>query len=229
MACLHGRLEIFLLLINCIPIDYNIDILTTWLYSACESGNITLSKLIIDIIIDKVGEDRVNFDHCLEFSYFSGNMDIITFFTQYAPSEFSHALYGACKSGNIELIEFVIDKYPTKCVWNEGLCGACYGGHMNIIEMMITRGANDWDMAMRGACHGGHMEIVEIMIEKGASDWNNCVISGWTGGDRIDIVKFLVNKGATNYGICLVYACLCGDLEFVKILIKAQLILNKDY
>lgn len=65
-----------------------------------------------------------------------------------------YAMLGACKSGNMDLIDLVIKKSNNdrssifrndevdQKMWNYGLCGARAGGHTNIMELMVARGGH---------------------------------------------------------------------------------------
>lgn len=53
---------------------------------------------------------------------------------------------------------------------------ACYRGHREIVELLISKGANDWNLGLANACFGRsseHQEIVELMISKGANNWTH--------------------------------------------------------
>ena len=84
--------------------------------------------------------------------------------------EWNDALLEACKIGNKEIVELMIEKGADN--WNYGLFGACEGGNKEIVELIIGKGANNWNCGLKGACEGGNKEIIELMIEKGAEDWD---------------------------------------------------------
>ena len=84
--------------------------------------------------------------------------------------EWDDALEEACKIGNKEIVELMIEKGADN--WNRGLYGACKGGNKENVELMIEKGANCWNEGLCGACERGNKEIVEMMIEKGANDWD---------------------------------------------------------
>ena len=56
--------------------------------------------------------------------------------------------------------------------WNDALYEACKIGNKEIVEMMIEKGADNWNQGLYGACEGGNKEIIEMMIEKGANNLN---------------------------------------------------------
>jgi len=52
--------------------------------------------------------------------------------------------------------------------WNDGLYGACVSGDLDLVNTMIGKGANDWDSGLQGAYLGGHIDIINMMLKKGA-------------------------------------------------------------
>ena len=83
--------------------------------------------------------------------------------------------------------------------WNDALYEACKIGNKEIVEMMIEKGANDWNYALIGACKGGNKEIVELMIEKGANDWNWGLEYACKGGNNTryhNVCNRLCNDGS---------------------------------
>ena len=76
--------------------------------------------------------------------------------------------------------------------WNDALLEACKIGNKEIVELMIEKGGSDWNGGLKcacyggliGACKGGNKEIVELMIEKGADNWNEGLSYACQGGNR---------------------------------------------
>ncbi len=71
-----------------------------------------------------------------------------------------------CKNNDVITIRKMIklDLY-----WDFGLWGACRSGNMDIVKLMIEKGANNWNWGLDIACAGGHLDCVKLMIEKGAT------------------------------------------------------------
>ena len=109
--------------------------------------------------------------------------------------KWNDALYEACKIGNKEIVELMIEKGAND--WNKGLYGACEGGNKEIIELMIEKGADDWNYGLIGACRGGYKEIVGLMIEKGADNLNEGLQIACIGGYK-EIAKIMKQKGGNN-------------------------------
>ena len=112
--------------------------------------------------------------------------------------KWNNALYEACKIGNKEIVELMIEKGANN--WNYGLFGACFGGNKETIDLMIEKGANNWNYALYWACFGGNKEIVELMIEKGADNWNYGLRTACEGGNK-EIAKIMKHKGGNINGV----------------------------
>ena len=57
---------------------------------------------------------------------------------------------------------------------NWGLWGACRSGHIDLVELMISRGADDLNGRLKIACHMGHRYLVKYLIQKGATECRKC-------------------------------------------------------
>ena len=110
--------------------------------------------------------------------------------------KWNNALYEACKIGNKEIVEMMIEKGAND--WNRGLEFACKGGNKEIVEMVIEKGADDWNWGLCCACEVGNKEIVEIMIEKGADNLNEGLRSACEVGNK-EIVELMIEKGANTW------------------------------
>ncbi len=104
-------------------------------------------------------------------------------------------LYKACKNGDREQVDKLIEKGATDWGWNLGLSGACEGGHLGLVNFMIEKGATMWDGGLDGACYGGHLELANLMIEKGATNWSWGLWGACKGG-QLELANFMIEKGA---------------------------------
>lgn len=91
---------------------------------------------------------------------------------------------------------------------NFGLYGACISGNMEMIEYLIKRGATDWNKGLYGGCMGNHNFVVNRMIELGANNYDNALIM-ICGTDNIEIAKTLISHGAkcANIGVSMMCGC----------------------
>ena len=129
-----------------------------------------------------------------------GNTECVKLFISSSINlNWNDGLYYACRSGNIEIVELLIQKGANH--WNWGLYGACKGGNIKIVHLMISKGADHWNFGLCEACSGGNIEIVYLMMEKGADDWNLGLFGACLGGN-IKIADLMMQRGATRCNWC---------------------------
>jgi hypothetical protein len=80
--------------------------------------------------------------------------------------DWNACLYGACRSGDVGLVDLVIKQGANN--WDRGMRGACAGGHPEAAVLMIIRGATRWDDGLYHACNGEHPRLIKLMITHGA-------------------------------------------------------------
>jgi len=167
------------------------------MYRACKGGSRRLVDLIINEIYSRKSE---RLDH-LERNWNKG-------------------LSGACKGGNIELVNLMIAKGANN--WNLGLRSACKGGNAELANLMISKGAKDWDSGLFDACRGGNIELVNLMIEKGATYWDNG-LRGACQGTNKEIVELMITKGATKISYGISSALYYRQTEILELLIEKDI------
>ena len=75
---------------------------------------------------------------------------------------------------------------------NRGIANACKNGHIDIVKLMISKGADDWDLGLVYACEGGSVIIVKLMIEI------KNIEKSFEGTSIIKGVSTTFEKGKTN-------------------------------
>lgn len=141
---------------------------------------------------------------------------------------FENCLQHACQSGNIHLVNFIINKGVKN--WNFGLNGACIGGHIEIVKYMISKGANQLDHALVYACKGGHTKIAEFIAEQGATDWNTGLVNACYHG-HVEMVKYIASKKINTAWVwcsCLFGACHINCLEIVQIVFDNITVITEE-
>ena len=126
----------------------------------------------------------------------------------------SSAFIIACKSGNLEMVKYLLDKYTHEI--NDGLETACYEGHLEIVKYLVEHGADNFN---DGLCSTGHLKIAEYLVECGANDFNKALHNACLMG-RLDIAKYLVKCGANNFNDGSCSACYGDQLDTVKYMIE---------
>jgi ankyrin repeat protein len=151
-----------------------------------------------------------------------GNLELVNLMIDLGGHDWNWGLMGACRGGHLELANLMIEHGANDRNW--GLMGACRGGHLEIVNLMIEHGANDWNWGLQSACYGGHLELANLLIEHGATDWNMGLVGACKGG-HLDIVNLMLDRGEANdFEDGLEYACrLGGNLELARYMIRLMI------
>lgn len=118
-------------------------------------------------------------------------------------------IYHACKSGNKELVENLINNsdYSFMVLYNcwpyENLIGrciynSCYLGNLEIVELLIEKCmSNNLDEYLYGSCRGGHLNIINYIIDKGATNFNWGIL-GAIENNHMEIAEYMASLGAST-------------------------------
>jgi len=148
------------------------------LFAACQSGNISIVKLILGkYIID----NPYNSYWCSYYACKSGNVEMVKFICNTVITDFKlHiGITGACKSGNVEILKYLVEQYK-ELILNLNhsrislLHEACYGGNMDCINYAIECGSHNWNSGFGGACQGSKNYLFPFLYEKGATKCETC-------------------------------------------------------
>ena len=63
---------------------------------------------------------------------------------------------------------------------NFAMNAAGFSGNLKLFELVLSKGANNFNMGLSGACQGGNINLVELMVDKGASKWSLALLGGYT-------------------------------------------------
>lgn len=255
-ACLGGHINIFDVLYEYNhDFIYNVTSFRIVLKYAFMGGNWKLIKKlenIYDNIIysDNVGDNKAayemrgeteedNMTSNILTACESGKLEIVDIYIKYIGSDkylLCSCLYNACKSGCLDLVNFILDildnledtledslEYSSEdnfynsesepVNWDECLSKACESGNLELVNLCISKGATNWNYGLNGACQGGYIEIVKFMISKGAianKQTNNCMRHAlWYAGNRgnLEVIKYLIDNEADEYDECMIGAC----------------------
>lgn len=126
-----------------------------------------------------------------------------------------------CTNGHIEIVRSMIKKNLITN-YSNALYTACKIGHIGIIQLMIETGKlknDDYNIGLYGACHSGNIEIIQLMIEKGANKYNSGLCHGCLYGN-IKSVRLMIEKGANNYNDGLHDSCINENTQLIQLLIE---------
>lgn len=237
-ACKAGHVDIVKAIISSInTYDYGSDTF----YSACEGGNIEITKLIYALC--KLSNGVKNMSKLLYYGIGGaccyGNINVVKFYMhelQKYPNILKRHIdtyfINACESGNIELVHYIMRENSNSCKiyfpFNFSLRRACIGGNLEIVKLLLENGAICDSYIVLLACKAGNIEIVELLLTKCVKSGkrvvltDNCLISACEG-KNIKMVEFLINKGLTNWGDCFRKACEINCFEIMELMIvKSQ-------
>lgn len=211
------------------------------LNQACEIGNVTIVKLLVQHINTtdpyNIYYTRYINNKTIDYAFEGGNheiicmiLDILRRYNSNIIEQLLKGLYGACRGGNLEIFltyKNKLEKLDSKIVdsifINTCLGEACYSGNLDLVQLIISYGANNWNDGLAKACLGCHLEIIKFMLLKGASvNWLNKNISLYyiCKNNDVDIVEFFMEN--YNYksesGLC--DACRSGNMKIVELMTK---------
>lgn len=141
---------------------------------------------------------------------------------QELPDDFAQtlvALIDACRAGNLEALERLLEEHPTLINARHGsfersaLHAAAIHGRRPVVELLLRRGANaaqrdagDNAYALHFAAEEGHLEIVKLLVEAGADvqgsgDGHALDVIGWATCFRRTqraVAEYLLARGAQH-------------------------------
>ena len=127
----------------------------------------------------------------------------------------------AAKKGHLEIVKWMMEKFPLKGYINEYLFDACSNGRLGLVKYLIENGAKV--IGLTTAARNGHYAIVQYLVEHGANiNANNPLKSASIRGSS-KIVKYFIENGADIHAeddIALKYAVQYNNLDLVKFLVE---------
>lgn len=211
---------------------------------AFQGGNVNIISKVIEIVNnlpDKPLNNKLLWDHAVVCACEGGKLDIFKLYVSRTTCDINFYILcfeKACKSGNIDLVYFIIEHYKKNLnlEWNWVKLGetafknACSSGNFDIIDLIIDntptcyesfecdcgRNCNiDFYEGMIGASSSNQIQVVYYMIENGARNWTKCLNAACSGG-HIEIVKFMIKKGAYIHDNTICVACENGYVDIFR-------------
>lgn len=189
------------------------------LYEACSDKKIDVARAILSTVRKFKRSDyplSIIRDVCS-----AGSIELYQLALQKMPTTYitstlwDNALYGACYSGNMDLIKII-----PSTEYDFGLEGACLGGHLEAAQYMILQGATDFDTGLKWACFKDNVELAQYMISQGATDWHPGIESAAAYG-YLDIAKLLYGMIVYDDSIheAIILASQEGHLDVAELLL----------
>ena len=142
----------------------------------------------------------------------------------------------AVRSGNLELVKYLIDQGV--CVQHPKIIlYAARSGNLEMVKFLISIGFNiheDNDRIISHAAMSGNIELARYLINQGidVDAESGKALRSCIAIKDIDMAKFLISCGAdinNNNGYILILAAKTGNVEFVKYLIEQGLDIHTCY
>lgn len=151
----------------------------------------------------------------------NGRKDIIDFMLECGVNDFHYAIKGSTEGGHYDLTMHILDHYKdSKDIYDWGLYGACKGGNLSLIDFMMSRSKNiQW--GLEGACQQKNIEITNMILKKMKiykKYLNSALCTACLHGN-IEAVKLLLSLDADDYNYGFVNACIGGHIEIINILV----------
>lgn len=163
-------------------------------------------------------------------------------------------LFVACENGNLNMIEYLVEKGAEIDVLDEAgvaaLQRASYRGNLDVVQCLVDLGANvdvvvdndeedvDGETPLFWACEGKSFDVVKYLVEHGAdvnkeNEYGETPLFKACYSGNENIVKYLVEQGAgvnkesEDEETPLFFACLQGHENIVKYLVEHGADVNK--
>lgn len=231
-ACLDGNVDMVVDMFRYEPKQFKTEkFLLQCLKRACDGNSMSVCKTIIELVGNKITQRFLlgALGHVCE----SGRLNFYIFYMKMIDhnSDTTQSYFpGACYSGNMELIEYMIaDIYRHRTevnnyhygYWDDCLKNACSSGSLKAIKLCIKYGGKKWSYSLVGACSIDNIKIVRFLLN-GVSelddDFHSCLEEACRVGNP-KIIELLIKKGANRWNAGLCGACEGGHLQIIELMI----------
>lgn len=137
----------------------------------------------------------------------SGQLEIVELLiNKYGAKDYSQCLDVACERGHTDTAKYLLSYVDS--ISEFALYNASVSGDIDIVRSLLAKDAPNPNYALEGAAERGHTEIVKLLIKKRrATDYHNAAIAACKNG-HIDIVRLMLIKGANDFNDYL-YSIAC--------------------
>uniref|UniRef100_A0A1X7TCD5 Uncharacterized protein n=1 Tax=Amphimedon queenslandica TaxID=400682 RepID=A0A1X7TCD5_AMPQE len=206
LACMSGSINAVEYIMNTTDIDINITCNEgrTPLHYSCRHGNVDLSQYLIEVQDSDINITDNNKCNALGHSASSGNMKLVQYLiNNHQLPLTSFALFQAVNSTKLSLIKLLVNEYKlgpqVKSVDRmQAVHCAAQAGAIDVLDLLHSTDDND-ALPIHYACTSGVIQLVTFLI---------------------DVMKCdVTTEGKTGF-TCVTQACLSGNLDLLKLLIK---------
>lgn len=144
----------------------------------------------------------------------NGNLEVVKYIVRIRPKyEFYYdnlyCVQKAAEHGHLNVFKYMYNKSYAFHLHN-----ACKGGNMEIINLVLENEATGrFSVAVSGACEGGHLDIVKMFETKCNHFNSNTLIGRAVKSKNKELIQYILAKGVRNYQYAIKSACEIGDFE----------------
>ena len=140
---------------------------------------------------------------------------------------FSAAMRSAAKSGQISVVEFVLQSTNTNneeriSGLNRALLVAVKNNYLDMIKFLIGNGADDFDDALYEAAKAKNFPLVKEIVSLLKNEnihWNKVLLGASRGGIK-EIIDYALNHGADYLSMAMLDAARGGHIDILEYLIS---------
>jgi len=151
------------------------------------------------------------------------NLCNIKYLVNCGASVFYTTLWWCVQKGDLETLQFLIDKSPSND-YTELLNISASLGYFDIVKFLVEKvSVHNCDDALKLASEYGRLEIVKYLLEKSYTFKENHVLCWSAGNGNFELVQFALESGASLnlYGwTALCEASKNGHLHIIKYLVE---------
>lgn len=124
----------------------------------------------------------------------------------------SSHLSTACCAGRLDIIKKILHGYP-ELLSSVNFYTVCLSGNIEVVNYFIDRGFNDWSNALHGACKSGSMTLIMLILEKGATNFGSALYYA-VDSSNLGIVKYIFQLGKGEINSSLIDEAIERAIEY---------------
>jgi ankyrin repeat protein len=145
---------------------------------------------------------------------------------------------GYCEKGELDNAKSSFENHVfEQSVYKRCLKGACKSGQLNIVEWLLTQNPSLIDYTQETfivACGSGHLGIVKLLLQINPyiHTQNVGLFAMACGSGHLEVSKFLIKININNneyLNYAFIWACFYGNLECAQLLQQSSFINIHDY
>lgn len=197
------------------------------LIGAAKGGKIDIVKEILRLGLIK------NLNQAAAAACYSGQSSIVYLLVDHGAKRFRYFLPEAASSGNVELMEYILNKISgnddnKKRACSIAMSRAASRGHLKALRAAFKwgggkRAQNQLDTVLFEASKSGNLDIINQLLKWGAKNFQ-CVLSGSVSSGHIEVAKLAIDNGALVTFSIIENAVKFGHIDLVSYLAEQKIV-----